>query len=905
MTTPSKLAPALFRVAAVSLSLALSMPAQDHRTVPADDAGLPGTGTIRRYEWFQNLWSSKREGWAQAVEKDQGAVVFFGDSITQGWGDDMGGSFPGLKVANRGISGDTTRGMLLRLPGDVLALRPTGVVMLMGTNDLEEGDAPESTANNIRAIVEGIEAHDATVPVIVCKVFPSAERMRRPAASIRRINELIVEAVGGKPQVTVLDTWTPFADAAGDARKAEFPDLLHPNEQGYRMWADLLRPVFDRVLRPSRDELVALAERGFRDVYDRGLFRPRGPAVDWLANGAAYRQRGPEGRVRVDVRTGERTPLQSEDDEPREDPMRSPDGARQLLVDRGGLKVRDVASGEVTMLYSTVLRPGVGIRGHSLSPDGSRALFVEVNGAQVRLRNRILADDPSYPSVDQVRFARVGETIESLRVGVVSVADGGDVVWLDVPAPERGCYLGQVEWAGNSDEVFVEWMSRFRDERRLLLCRASDGSATTIYRETDPAWVVASHGVNPGIQWVRGGEAFVMVSERDGWRHAWLHARDGSELALLTPGDFDLLDRAAVDEVGGFLYFYASPDNATQRYLYRAPLSGGESPVRVTPADQPGTHEYRIAPDGRHAFHAWSTFDMPPVHDVVELPGHRTLRVLEDNAEVRARLAAAGHRDTEFLQVGIGDGVTLDAWLMKPPAFDPGRKWPVVVYVYSEPHAQTVLDSYGAAQADYHRVLTDLGYLVLSIDGRGTPAPKGAAWRRAVFGSLGPLSTADQAAALEALAAERGYIDLDRVGIWGWSGGGSNTLNAMFRRPDLYDVGIAVASKPQPHLYNAWFQEIYMRDRDVNPDGYRNSAPIHFAEGLAGDLLIVHGTGELNTHVQIVEGLVDRLVELGKQFDYFSYPHRRHGIREGEGTTVHLRTMMARYFVDHLAPGPR
>jgi len=249
--------------------------------------------------------------------------------------------------------------------------------------------------------------------------------------------------------------------------------------------------------------------------------------------------------------------------------------------------------------------------------------------------------------------------------------------------------------------------------------------------------------------------------------------------------------------------------------------------------------------------------------------------------------------------------VTVDAWLMKPPGFDPGRKWPVVVYVYSEPHAQTVLDSYGAAQADYHRVLADLGYLVLSIDGRGTPAPKGAAWRRSVFGSLGPLSTADQAAALEALASERSYVDLERVGIWGWSGGGSNTLNAMFRRPDLYDVGIAVASKPQPHLYNAWFQEIYMRDREVNPDGYRQSAPIHFAEGLAGDLLIVHGTGELNTHVQIVEGLVDRLVELGKQFDYFSYPHRRHGIREGEGTTVHLRTMMARYFVDHLAPGPR
>ena len=194
---------------------------------------------------------------------------------------------------------------------------------------------------------------------------------------------------------------------------------------------------------------------------------------------------------------------------------------------------------------------------------------------------------------------------------------------------------------------------------------------------------------------------------------------------------------------------------------------------------------------------------------------------------------------------------------------------------------------------------------MVSIDNRGTPAPKGAAWRRAIFGSLGPLSTEEQAAAVEALARTRSYVDASRVGIWGWSGGGSNTLNAMFRRPDVYHVGIAVASKPQPRLYNAWFQEIYMRTPEVNPEGYRDSAPLNFAEGLAGDLLIIHGTGELNTHVQIVEGLVDRLVELGKPFDYMSYPNRRHGIREGRGTSVHLRMHMVRYLLDHLPPGPR
>jgi len=198
-----------------------------------------------------------------------------------------------------------------------------------------------------------------------------------------------------------------------------------------------------------------------------------------------------------------------------------------------------------------------------------------------------------------------------------------------------------------------------------------------------------------------------------------------------------------------------------------------------------------------------------------------------------------------------------------------------------------------------------LGYLVVSIDNRGTPAPKGAAWRRSIFPSLGPLSTEEQAAGLQELGRTRPYVDLDRVGIWGWSGGGSNTLNAMFRKPDAYQVGIAVAPKPQAHLYNAWFQEIYMETRESNPDGYRNASPINFAEGLQGDLLIIHGTGETNTHLEITEGLVDRLIELGKPFDYMAYPNRDHGISKGEGTSVHLRMLMTRYLLDHLPAGAR
>jgi dipeptidyl-peptidase-4 len=247
----------------------------------------------------------------------------------------------------------------------------------------------------------------------------------------------------------------------------------------------------------------------------------------------------------------------------------------------------------------------------------------------------------------------------------------------------------------------------------------------------------------------------------------------------------------------------------------------------------------------------------------------------------------------------------MDAWMIKPREFDESKKYPIFVYVYGEPHAQTVLNEWGAGQSHFLRVIADLGYLVVSIDNRGTPAPKGAAWRRSVFGSLGPISTEDQAAGLKELGRMRSYVDLSRVGIWGWSGGGSNTLNALFRKPNDYHVGIAVVPKPQPHLYNAWFQEIYMRTRAANPDGYQRSAPINFADGLQGKLLIVTGSGETNTHIQIIEGLVDRLVELGKAFDYMVYPNRNHGLREGPGTLVHVRMLIARYLLEHLPPGPK
>ena len=258
----------LLSVGSLAMAQEKTPPIAASLEIPASDEGLPGAGPMRRADWFKNLWRDRRSKWLDQAAKDQGAVVFFGDSITQGWGESMGNAFEGMKVANRGISGDTTRGMLWRLKEDVLSLKPAAVVMLMGTNDLEDKAEPETITANVKAIVGELKKHNSQMPIVLCQVFPSSAEKSRPADKIKLINQQLAAAVAGDPQITVVDTWTLFANEKGDAKVEEFPDLLHPNEAGYAKWAKAIRPIFATLGLIETEPDTFVPETGFVSLFN-------------------------------------------------------------------------------------------------------------------------------------------------------------------------------------------------------------------------------------------------------------------------------------------------------------------------------------------------------------------------------------------------------------------------------------------------------------------------------------------------------------------------------------------------------------------------------------------------------------------------------------------------------------
>ncbi len=582
----------------------------------------------------------------------------------------------------------------------------------------------------------------------------------------------------------------------------------------------------------------------------------------------------------------------------------SPDGTRVAYVRKNILHVQSLADLKITELTkdgSDTLINGtsdwvneeeLGLRdGFIWRPDGKSILFWQFDTKDVKRFSLLNQTDSKDQRLTTFPYPAAGEKNSATRLGVVS-ASGGDVRWLEIAGDPREHYLPKAEWTPDGKGVLVQQFNRLQTTLKVMLADPATGKTKRVLTETDKAWVENKSD----IRWI--GDDLLWLSERSGWRHAYRVSLDGT-VKPITKGEFDLIEVAKLDAKGGLLYFIASPENATQRYLYRVSLEGGE-PARLSPAHQSGTHSYDISADAKWAVHTYSSMTTPPVIQLVALPEHKTVRVLKSQAKLREKLAKLKLPKTEFLRVDIGDGIVLDGWMMNITGLDTAKKHPLLMHVYGEPAGQTVKDVWGGQRTLWHWMLAQQGYVVASVDTRGTPSPRGRDWRKAVYRQLGIMNSREEAAAVRALLQRFSYLNEKRVGIWGWSGGGSSSLDAIFRYPDLYRTAIAVAPVADRSLYDTIYEERYMGLPKDNADGYKLGSPIAHAAALKGDLLIIHGTGDDNVHYRGTEKLINELIIQNRPFTVMPYPNRDHSINTGKGTSRHLYELMTSFLNQHL-----
>jgi dipeptidyl-peptidase-4 len=599
----------------------------------------------------------------------------------------------------------------------------------------------------------------------------------------------------------------------------------------------------------------------------------------------------------------------------------SPDGKKVAYVSQQNIYVEDLATGTETALtengnrrlingtFDWVYEEEFSCRdGFRWSSDSKNIAYWQVDAAGTRDYYMINTTDSIYSRIIPVEYPKVGEPPSAVRIGVVNI-ENGKTNWMQIPGDPRQHYLPRMEWVPGTSELIVQQLNRKQNESQLFVCQASNGAVQPIYLEKEQAWIdILPSWDNDynygGWDWLSGGKDFLWASEKDGWRHLYRVSRDGKKETLLTPGNYDVMDIIRIDEKGGYLYFAASPDKATQKYLFRVKMDGKSKPEKLSPASQPGTHDYQVSPNGKYAFHKFSNHKTPDQEEWISLPDHKGLR--GQNLVENAIGKSSGEKSLlEFFTIKTEDGIEMDGWMVKPANFDPTKKYPAVFVVYSEPAGQTVLDQYGyASNFLYRGDMSGDGYFYISLDNRGTPAPKGKDWRKSIYRKIGVVNIRDQAMAAKELL-KRPYMDTGRVAVWGWSGGGSATLNLLFQYPEIYKTGISIAAVAYQLTYDNIYQERYMGIPQENREDFVKGSPVTYAKNFKGNLLYIHGTADDNVHYQNAEMLINELIKYNKQFQVMPYPNRSHGLSEGQGTFTHLQTLYTNYLRQHCPPGGR
>lgn len=600
------------------------------------------------------------------------------------------------------------------------------------------------------------------------------------------------------------------------------------------------------------------------------------------------------------LESGETTKL-TQSEEKQQYAQLSPEGDKAAFVQNNNLYLVDLESGEEKAITTDGMENKI-INGATdwvyeeefgfakawyWSPDGEKIAYYRFD--ESRVKEFFMTEWGSlYPELTRFKYPKAGEKNSIVKIGVYDL-ESEETTWMDI-GEETNQYIPRINWTQSPATLAIRRMNRLQNKQDLMLADVNSGNSEVIKTETSNAWV----DINDDLTFLENGEQFIYLSEESGYNHIYLYDLKGKLIRQVTKGDWEVTNYLGYNESNERIYFISTEDSPLERHLYSIHISGNDK-IRMSEGE--GWNSVNMSRDFKYYIETFSGPEQPGVYTLHESSGDE-VRVLEDNEELSETLTEFKMPEKEFMKIPLPQA-ELNAYMLKPSDFDSTKKYPVLFYVYGGPGSQTVTKSFDSGQRPmWHRFLAEQGYLVFSVDNRGTGA-RGRDFEKQVYKKLGQYEVQDQIDAAKYVMNRFDYIDTARVGIWGWSYGGYMSSLVLAKGSDIFSTAIAVAPVTSWRFYDTIYTERFMQTPQMNPEGYIKGAPLTHAGEIEGNYLLVHGTGDDNVHFQNAVEMVNKLVLEGVEFETMFYPNRAHGI-SGGNARQHLYEMLNSYVLENL-----
>ncbi len=526
-------------------------------------------------------------------------------------------------------------------------------------------------------------------------------------------------------------------------------------------------------------------------------------------------------------------------------------------------------------------------KGYQWSPDGKKLLYYKFDESDVKEYTLMNYFGDEYPELYTFKYPKAGEDNSLVEIWVYHLQTDKHIK-IDVGA-ETDQYIPRIGWTTDADLMWFQRLNRLQNYLEILYADPSTGKSTVIYSETNKYYI----DITDNLTFLKNGKEFIFTSEKDGYNHIYLFDINGKELKQITSGNFDVLSLEHIDEAGRIVYYSSSEDGPANSMLYSVDFDGG---VKKRMFDKPGTYSAQFSENSKYFILSFSDANTPHQYAIYDTRP-KMLVELENNKDLIASTSEYGFVKKDFFTFTTSDNIELNGWMMKPEKMEEGKKYPVLMYVYGGPGSQTVQNSWGWYDYIWFQMLVQNGFIVVSVDNRGTGA-RGEEFKKCTYLQLGKFETDDQIEAAKHIGTLP-YVDKKNIGIFGWSYGGYLSALCMTKGADVFKAGISVAPVTNWRYYDNIYTERFMRTPQENPDGYDKNSPTFYAKKLKGPFLIVHGDADDNVHVQNTHELTNALIDANKQFDMVVYPNKNHGIYGG-WTRFHLYTKMTEFLYMHL-----